>query len=112
MNVTGTGMVFKNEHETNGERWYTYNIGITSKNYSGEYVSTTMPIRFKKGVELSDRARIDIKSGFLTVRAYEKDGQTRKVVEIMCLEYDTVLGASAESAPIGFAPLQDEDIPF
>ena len=112
MNVTGTGMVFKNEHITNGESWYSYNISITSKNYSGDFVSTTMPIRFKKGIELSDRARIDIKNGFLSVREYTKDGDKRKVIEIMCLDFETVKGASAERPPEGFASLQDEDIPF
>lgn len=112
MNVLGTGLVFKNEHTTNGEKWYSYNISISSKDYSGEYVSTTMPIKFKKGIELTDRARIDIKNGFLRVREYDKDGEKRKIVEIMCLDFDTILGSTAEAAPDGYASLQDEDIPF
>lgn len=112
MNVSGTGMVFKNEHVTNGETWYSYNIGIASKNYSGDYVSTTMPIRFKKGIELTDRARIDIKNGFLRVREYDKDGEKRKITEIMCLDFDLVIGSAADVAPEGYAALQDEDIPF
>ena len=108
MNVTGTGMVFRNEHETNGETWYSYNISVSSKKLDGEYVSTSVPIRFKKGVMVENKTRIDIKKGFLTVREYTKDGDKKKILEIMCMEFGTV----TKQEDSGFMPLQDEDIPF
>lgn len=108
MNVTGTGMVFKNEHTTNGETWYSYAIGISSKDMDGNYISSTMPVRFKKGVALDDRTRIEITNGFIRVKGYEKEGKTRKLLEIMVLDFDIV----KQGNPDGFTSLQDEDIPF
>lgn len=110
MNVSGNGMVFRNEHEKNGDTWYSYAVGISSKDREGNWVSATMPIRFKKGIEVADRTRINITNGFFSVRAYEKEGQTRKIIEIMCLEYEEVMSGS--NMPEGFTSLQDEDIPF
>ena len=97
------GMVFKNEHETNGEKWYSYNLSISSKNQNDEWESASMPIRFKKGITPPEnRTRISITDGWLKPYKF-KDGF---VVGIFCKEYETV------GEPSGFTAIVDDDVPF
>ena len=102
------GLVFKNEHESNGDRWYSYNLSVSNKNMNGDWQSASIPIRFRKGIELVNKTRIEVTEGWLTVINY-KD---RNVVGIFANAFDVLEGASAEYKRDGFAQLQDEDIPF
>lgn len=101
------GMVFKNEHETNGEKWYSYNLSISSKNQSGEWESASMPIRFMKGITPPEnKMRIEIKDGWLKPYKF-KDGF---VPGIFCKEYEVI------SDPLGetheYSALMQDDVPF
>jgi hypothetical protein len=95
------GMVFKNEHETNGEKWYSYNLSVSAKNQKDEWESASMPIRFMKGVDIENKTRISVTDGWLKPMKY-KDGY---VVGIFCKAFEL-----AESK--GFTKLVDDDIPF
>lgn len=105
MGVNVKGMVFRNEHETNGETWYSYSISVSSKSKEGEWINKSVPIRFRKGVQIPDRTRIDITDGWPIVIPY-KDGN---IVGFFANEYEVI---DKTKEPEGFSQLVDEDIPF
>lgn len=99
------GMVFRNEHETNGEKWYSYNLSISSKNQNDEWESGSMPVRFKKDITPPEnRIRIRITDGWLKPYKF-KDGF---VVGWFVKEYEVIGNAE----PSGYTALVDDDIPF
>ena len=108
MQVNGQATVFRNEHESMSGKWYSYAVGVSSKRQDGTWVSAYMPTRFRKGVVLDNKTRINIKESFLTAREYESNGNKKKIVELMVLDFETV-EADVEA---GFSALTDEDIPF
>lgn len=99
------GMVFRNEHETNGEKWYSYNLSISSKNQNDEWESGSMPVRFKKDITPPEnRTRIKITDGWLKPYKF-KDGF---VVGWFVKEYEVI----GDAEPSGYTALVDDDIPF
>ena len=108
MQVSGQATVFRNEHESMSGKWYSYSVGVSSKKQDGTWVSAYLPTRFRKGVVVDNKARINIKEGFLTAREYESNGDKKKVVELMVLDFETV----EEKNETGFTALTDDDIPF
>ena len=96
------GMVFRNEHETNGEKWCSYNLSISSKNQNDEWENASMPIRFMRGVDVPNKTRIKVVDGWLKPYKF-KDGF---VVGIFCKEYETI------GEPSGFSAIVDDDVPF
>lgn len=102
--VEPKGMVFKNEHETNGEKWYSYSFSVSSKNQNGEWENASVPIKFWKGVEAPDnKTRIKITDGWQKPMKW-KDGL---VVGWFVKDYDVVL-----NEPSGFSALVQDDVPF
>ena len=102
--VEPKGMVFKNEHETNGEKWYSYTFSVSSKDKDGNWESASVPIRFWKKVEAPDnKTRIKITDGWQKPMKW-KDGKT---LGWFVKDYDVVLNVQG-----GFTALQDDDIPF
>lgn len=97
------GMVFKNEHETNGEKWYSYNFSVSNKKQNGDWINASCPIQFWKEVTPPDnKARIKITDGWQ--KPYEfKD---RTVLGWFVKEYEVVGEQS------GFAALVEDDVPF
>ena len=99
------GMVFRNEHETNGEKWYSYNLSISSKNLNDEWESGSMPVRFKKDITPPEnRTRIKITDGWLKPYKF-KDGF---VVGWFVTDYEVL----SKSEPNGFTAIVEDDIPF
>lgn len=102
------GMIFKNEREKDGKTWFSYSLSISSKNISGEWKSVSVPIRFRKGVVLINKSRIEITDGWPIVIEY-KD---RNVLGFFANEFEVLEGNAVEREPEGFSALQDDDIPF
>ena len=100
------GMVFRNEHETHGEKWYSYNLSISSKNQNGEWESASMPIRFMKGVSVDNKTRIEVKDGWLKPFKFGD----KYVVGIFCKEYEVVSEPQGEIH--GYSALVQDDVPF
>lgn len=99
------GMIFVNEHETNGEKWYSYSLSVSSKNQKDEWENASMPVRFMKGVEPPvNKTRITITDGWLKPYKF-KDGF---VVGWFVKAYE-VIGTNGES---GFTALVQDDVPF
>jgi hypothetical protein len=103
------GMVFKNEHETNGEKWYSYVLSISSKNQNDEWESASMPIRFwSECTPPENKTRIKITDGWLKPYKFKyKDGD-ETVVGVFCKDYEVV----SKAEPSGFTAIVDDDVPF
>lgn len=97
------GMVFKNEHETNGDVWYSYNLSVSSKGMDGEWNSVSVPIRLSKGMNIPNKTRIEIKEGWPIVIK----GKEKNMFGFFVKEYEVIT-----KEPEGFSKLVDEDIPF
>lgn len=94
MNITGQATIFKNDKGI-------YKLSIMNKEIQedGSEKSVFMPINvgFKKGIELKNRSKIDIKNAFLTFfqidtgEMYE-DGKKiyKKFPKIMVMDFDVL----------------------
>ena len=111
------GTVFRNEHESNGEKWYSYNFSKAGKDRNGTKIYASIPIRFRKGIEPDNKSYVELKDFFLTPFPYGKteNGKQKTVMGIMCLDFAEVITreeAGREETPEGFAMISDDDIPF
>ena len=108
MQVSGQATVFRNEHDGMNGKWYSYAVGVSSKKQDGTWVSSYLPTKFRKGIEVDNKARIDIKDGFLTTREYESNGEKKKVIELMVLEFYMI----DDKNDTEFTALTNDDVPF
>ena len=109
MQVSGETIIFRNEHDGKDGKWYTYATGVSSKRQDGTYANAYLDVRFRKGVVVEHKAKIDIKNAFLTVREFVAGDDIKKKIELMVLEFDTLNGG-AEHAE--FSALNYDDVPF
>lgn len=96
---TGQAMVFAKEYD--GRTYYSTSIG--KKKQDGTYENGYIDLQFKKGVEIPNKTKIDIKNGWLTF--YLKD--KKPTWQIFVSEFE-MEGGDYE----GFAQVSDEDCPF
>lgn len=111
MQVSGDAIIFRNDHDSPNGKWYTYATGVSNKRQDGSYVNAYLDVRFRKGVVLENKSKINIKNGFLTVREYTSNGETQKKLELMVLDFDTIAGEPAPEQT-GFSALSYDDTPF
>ena len=115
MRISGETMIFRKDHESPNGVWYSYATGVSSKKQDGSYANAYMNVMFRKGVVVDNKAKINISDGFLTVREYvDKNGEQKKQIEIMVLEFTPVSGGVAQVGRQqgGFSAITDEDVPF
>ena len=111
MQVSGETIIFRNDHDSPNGKWYSYATGVSNKRQDGSYVNAYLDVRFRKGVVVENKTRINIKNGFLTVREYTSNGNTGKKLELMVLEFETVSGEPAQTTE-GFTALSYDEVPF
>lgn len=109
MQISGETIIFRNEHDGKDGKWYTYATGVSSKRQDGSYINDYIDVRFRKGVVVEHKSKINIKNGFLTVREFTVNGETKKKLELMVLDFDTEEFVPEKQ---GFTALADSDIPF
>ena len=100
--VKGATTVYR--HEYNGKALYS--VTMTKKNLDGTREYGYVDAKFRRGVEVRNHERIEIKSGWLTF--YRKGKET--VVQVFINDFE-----EAEKAPlIAPEPFEsiEEDIPF
>lgn len=78
MNVSGEIMIFKNE--------YGFSTSISRKNQNGEYEKMYLSVQLPKGVELENKAKINITKGFLS---FYKNKQGLPQIKVVVMEYKT-----------------------
>lgn len=81
-------MIFANAHETDHGTFYTYNMGVSSKDKDGKYVNGYVPCRFKKGVSVPNKAKIQINNGFYVVN----EVNDKKYVSVMITDFESLDG--------------------
>lgn len=93
MNITESRpvMIFKNIKEDK----IFYNMGLSKKKEDGTYENGSMPVQFKKGIELENMEKIVIKSAWLSfykkdkitvpyifINEFERENETKEVEEV------------------------------
>lgn len=112
MQISGETIIFRNEHEGRTGKWYSYAIGVSKKRDDGSYAREYLDVMFRKGVVVENKARINIKDSFLTVREYtNKDGETKSRLMLMVLDFENATGAEQHNTT-GFSALDYSDVPF
>ena len=89
---TGPATVFR--HDKNGHTFYS--VAVSRKNSEGETIFGYKLVQFKKGVELADRTRIDIRNGWETFYV-NKDGET--VFYVFIADFTLQQGSAAGYQP-------------
>ena len=107
MNINGEMIVFRNEHDSPKGTWYSYATTIAKKREDDSWLRTRLDVMFRKDVVVENKTRINVKDGFLTVREYMKDGQTKTIPVAMVLDFEEMTGN-----PTGFTALSTDDVPF
>ena len=80
-------IIFRKDKQTsNGGKFSTYCMGISSKDKDGNWVNGFLDVVFKKGVEVNNKAKINIKNAFPTVSKYND----KTYIKWMILEFDVV----------------------
>lgn len=92
MQITGQAVIFKND------KGY-YSMTISNKKEDNTYENMYITTNFKKGVELENKTKINIKNGFLSFYTNKDNNKILKVVitEFEIIEENTVT---------------DDDLPF
>lgn len=105
--------VFRKDKTWSGGTFATYSCKISSKDKNDEWQSVWKDLKFKKGVELNDKAVIQINNAFPVVESYK---DTKKE-SWMVLDFDVIENGevAAQVDADGFSAFPsdiDDDLPF
>ena len=90
-------VVYRKDRDTqNGGKFTTYTLGISSKDKDGNWVNGYLDCQFKKGVELNNKAKIEIGNSFYTVSEYNG----KKYVKLFIMDFTIVEQGEVTSAPV------------
>lgn len=110
-NFSGETMIFKNDKGF-------YSMTLSKKNQDGTYANVYIRVGFRKGVNLPNKTKINIKSGFLTFDQYEKDGLKITNLKIFVTDFEKV-GEEKQTTKQNkgsenefFGASKEEDLPF
>lgn len=112
LNITGEQVIFKNK---NNAGYYTT---TSNKLEDGTFEKNFITVGFRKGVELDNFTKINIKDGFLTHYSYQnEDGETIKKFKIMVMDFDVIETYSNKNAENTTSDemsdiYPDDDLPF
>ena len=99
INATGETMIFRNEFNDR----VSYSTTLGKKLQDGTYDNAFISVKFKKGVDIPNRTKINITNGWLT---FWKTKEDKPMFEIFANEFEGLI-----EAPEGFTAL-DEDKEF
>lgn len=100
MRINGENvMIFKNE---NGR----YTTSISNKKEDGSYENAYLQVQFRKGVELENKTKINIKDAFLTFFRTQDD---KTIYKIVVLDFEQE--GDAKEPEVGFET-KTSDLPF
>ena len=110
-NFSGETMIFKNDKGF-------YSTTLSKKNQDGTYANAYISVGFRKGVDIPNRTKINVKSGFLTFDQYERDGSKITNLKLFISDFETLNGtAQKPNANKGsenefFGADSEENLPF
>ena len=107
-------MIFRNERDGK----VSYAIGLSKKNQDGTFDRGFMPVRFRNGIELKDRAKITIKEAWMDF--FKIDKKTIPYIFInkfdMASDFEAIKQVSdREIKPndkTNFESSEDDNLPF
>ena len=106
--------VYRQDKTANsGTTYQQYSLGVSSKDKDGNWVNGFIDCQFKKGVDIPNKSKINIKNAFYTVSEYNG----KKYYKIFVMEYEM---EEAGASPVvmdadGFLNIADgldEEAPF
>lgn len=103
--------VFRKDRQGKNGTFSTYFCKVSSKDKNDEWQGVFVDLRFKKGVEVNDKAVIQINNAFPVVDSY--NGNNKMVW--MVTDFDVVDGGSASQDVTdtwGNLDANDDDLPF
>lgn len=110
-NFSGEVMIFKNDKGF-------YSTSLSKKNQDGTYVNAYISVAFKKGVDLQNKTKINIKNGFLTFDQYERDGSKITNFKLFVTDFE-IAGQKTAGAKTNkgsenefFGAKDSSDLPF
>ena len=112
LNITGEQVIFKNKNNTG------YYTTTSNKLEDGTFEKNFITVGFRKGVELDNFTKINIKDGFLTHYSYQnEDGEIIKRFKIMVMDFDVIETYSNNNAENTTSDemsdiYPDDDLPF
>lgn len=111
LNITGEQVIFKNKSNTG------YYTTTSNKLEDGTYEKNFITVGFRKGVEVDNFTKINIKDGFLTHYSFEdENGEIQKRFKIMVMDFDVVETYSNENQNTTNDEMSDiypdDDLPF
>lgn len=111
LNITGEQVIFKNKNNTG------YYTTTSNKLEDGTFEKNFITVGFRKGVELDNFTKINIKDGFLTHYSYQnEDGEIIKRFKIMVMDFDVIETYSNNTEDTTNNEMSDiypdDDLPF
>lgn len=101
--------VYRKDRDTqNGGKFTTYCIGIASKDKEGNWVNGFIDCQFKKGVEVNNKAKIEITNSFYTVSEYNGKKYTKLFILDFTVTEDGEVPVSQEEIDMSFMTIPDE----
>lgn len=113
MNVTGQTKIYRKDFDGRPS----YSRCIASQEYKdgkkGDWIRTYESVQFPKGTEIADRSIVEITKGF-EATYNSRNGVQRKLVvqEYRILDAPPQYYDARAEQEVGFAALNDDDIPF
>ena len=110
-NFSGETMIFKNDKGF-------YSTTLSKKNQDGTYANAYISVGFRKGVDIPNRTKINVKSGFLTFDQYERDGSKITNLKLFISDFETPGGTAQKpntnkgSENEFFGADSEENLPF
>ena len=108
--------VYRKDRDTqNGGKFTTYCIGIASKDKEGNWVNGFLDCQFKKGVEVNNKAKIEIANSFYTVNEYNGKKYTKLFILDFTVTEDGEAPVSQEEIDMSFMDISadmQEELPF
>lgn len=103
---SGETMIFKSDKGF-------YSTSLSTKQADGSYKNKYINVGFKKGVNIPNKTKINIKNGWLTFDFYtNKEGKEESVFKIFVSEYEAA-GVQNNSEVISSKTVTtDDDLPF
>lgn len=109
INLTGELTIYaKVKEKRSGGTWTSYSTKISSKDNDGTWQSAFITVGFKKGVEVANKAKINVKNAFLSVESYNGNNSLKLVV----LDFDVVSGGEGNSGAAAINMPIEEESPF
>ena len=102
--ATGKARIYRKDYEGKAR----YQTQLSKKDMDGNWTNGYIGIQFNKGVELQDKADIELTNAWIDFYT-SRDNKT--VPFIRCTQFELIGGVKSE-IPEGFQALEDDDYPF